>query len=103
MGSIEIVGVTALAVVGVGWLVVSFSSPGPRRELLEWISATALYLALCMLFLHLTLRAQSGGGAVVPWAFGFLGALFASGAGVSLVNAVRSTRSGGRSQASTTN
>ena len=42
MGSIEIIGVAALAVVVVGWLVVSFSSPGPRRVLVEWISATAL-------------------------------------------------------------
>jgi hypothetical protein len=103
MGSIEIIGVAALAVVVVGWLVVSFSSPGPRRVLVEWISATALYLSLCILFLHLTLRARAGGGALAPWAFGFLCALFASGAVVSLVNAVRATRAEGKSQVSTTN
>jgi hypothetical protein len=103
MGSIEIIGVAALAVVGVGWLVVSFSSPGQRRALVEWISATALYLALCMLFLHLTLRTRADGGALAPWAFGFLCAVFASGVVVSLVNAVRATRSADKSQASTTN
>jgi hypothetical protein len=103
MGSIEIIGVAALAVVGVGWLVVSFSSPSPRRVLVEWISAAALYLALCMLFLHLTLRSWASGGAVGPWAFGFLCAVFASGAVVSLVNAVRSIRGEGKSQLSTTN
>jgi hypothetical protein len=103
MGSIEIVGVAALAVLGVGWLLVSFSRPGPRRALVEWISAAALYLALCMLFLHLTLRSHAGGGAVGPWAFGFLCAVFGVGALVSVVNAVRSRRAADRSQVSTTN
>lgn len=103
MGSIEIIGVAALAVVGVGWLVVSFSSPGPRRALVEWISATALYLALCMLFLHLTLRTRADGGTLGPWAFGFLCAVFGSGALVSLVNAFRATRGEGKSRVSATN
>ena len=102
MGSIEIIGVAALAVLAVGWLLVSFSSPGPRRALLEWISAAALYLALCMLFLHLTLRSWAGGGALAPWAFGFLCALFAIGALVSLADAVRSTRGEAKSRVSTT-
>ena len=98
MDPIEVIGAAALAVLVAGWLVVSFSAPGPRRTLVEWISAAALYLSLCMLFLHLSLRARAEGGALAMWAFGFLCALFAAGTAVSLFNAVRSGRGGRKDQ-----
>ena len=50
MSTIGIVGWCAVAVLVVGWLVVSFSGPGPRRAVIEWLSASAMYLALSMLF-----------------------------------------------------
>ena len=82
------------------WLVISFSAPSPLRAVLEWIGATALYVALSMLFLNLVLEAES---TLARGAFGFLEFLFATGSVVSLVNVFRALRSPAKPQASTTN
>ena len=88
------------------WLVISFSQPSPRREVLEWTAAFFLYVSLCMLFLNLVLGALDSGNTIALIAFGFLGVIFVLGACVTLFNVVRALgRSGGatKPQASATN
>ena len=100
MGAIGIVGFGAVALVVVLWLVISFSESSPRRDVLEWLAATCLFLALAMLFLNLVLEAES---TLARVAFGFLEFLFAAGCIVSLVNVFRAGRGPGKAQVSTTN
>jgi hypothetical protein len=102
---IAVVGFTALGLLVVLWLVVSFTRPGPRRDVLEWSGALCLYVALCMLFLNLVRRAVESGNTIALVAFGFLGVVFVLGGCVSLVNLFRSlTGSGGdKPQTSATN
>jgi hypothetical protein len=97
VSTIGIVGWTAVAVLVVGWLVVSFSGPGPRRAVIEWVSASAMYLALSMLFWNLILRAWNGGNHFALAAFGFLALMFGAGLCVSLYNTLRVLRGGGAS------
>lgn len=105
MSPIAIVGYGALGLLVVLWLVISFSQPSPRRETLEWGGAVCLYLALCMLFLNLVLRAVASGNKLALVAFGFLGVIFVAGGLVSLYNLFRSLggSGSGKSQASATN
>jgi len=103
LGSVGIVGWSAVGVLVALWLVVSFSAAGPRREIFEWLAATSMYVALSMLFLHLTLQARESGSTVGLVAFGFLGILFASGLVVALVHTLRSLRGPSKTQASATN
>jgi hypothetical protein len=84
------------------WLAVSFMAPGRRRETLEWIAATSMYVALLMLFTNLVLRAHAGDSTLGLVAFGFLWVVFAGGLLVSLVNTLRSLRGPGKEQASAT-
>jgi hypothetical protein len=100
MGAIGIVGFGALGLLVVLWLVISFSAPGPRRDVLEWLGATCLFVALAMLFLNLLLEVES---TLARAAFGFLELLFASGGIVSLVNVLRALRGPGRVRVSATN
>ena len=72
-------GCAGLAVVAVGWLVVSFSRPGPRRERVEWIAACGLYVTLLMLFVHLVEKALASDSTLALVAFGFLAVVFAIG------------------------
>ena len=51
------IGYTGLGVLVVGWLVVSFSPPGPRRAVVEWLAACGMYVALLSLFVNLLGRA----------------------------------------------
>lgn len=90
------IGYSGLAVLIIGWLVVSFSRPGPRREIVEWVSACGLYLALLALFVNLSMRAQASGSTAALMAFGFLVALFGSGLVVTLVQTLLALRSPGR-------
>jgi hypothetical protein len=103
LSPITLVGYGAVAALVVGWLVVSFSPPSPRRTLLEWLSASALYLALLMLFTNLSLRAREDGSTFVLVAFLFLCALFGGGLLVSLYNALTSLRAPGKAESSATN
>jgi hypothetical protein len=99
MSWIATVGFGALGVLVVGWLLVSFSEPGPRRARLEWLSATALFLALVSLFANLVAGAESRLGAV---GFSFLLALFCSGLVVSAVQTVLSLRGERKAESSAT-
>ncbi len=85
------------------WLLVSFSEPGPRRDVLEWLGATAMYVALLALFLNLISTAREAGNTLALLAFGFLAVLFGIGLVVSLVNTVRSRQGRGKRQSSATN
>ncbi|MBW2290491.1 MAG: hypothetical protein JRG80_18190 [Deltaproteobacteria bacterium] len=93
----------ALAVLVVGWLIVSFTSPSPRREGVEWLSAAALYGLLMTLFIELIQRAREQGNDFALVAFGFLGVLFGMGLLVTLYRAVATMRGGGDSGISATN
>ena len=92
MSTIAAIGWGAVAVLVVGWLVVSFTAPGPRRAVVEWISASAMYLALSMLFWNLILRAWASGNHFALVAFGFLGVMFGAGLCVALYNTLRALR-----------
>jgi len=75
MGAIGIIGFGAVGLLVVLWLLISFSQSGTRRDVLEWLAATCLFLALAMLFLNLVLEAES---TLARVAFGFLEFLFDS-------------------------
>lgn len=81
-----IAGWSAVAVVVVCWLTVSFSAPGRTRLRAGWIGATAMYVALACLFLSLFLGAERLVGRI---AFGFLLALFTAGFGVAALRTLR--------------
>ena len=100
MGVIGIIGFGAVGLCVVLWLVISFSAASPRRDILEWLAATCLFVALAMLFLNLVLEAES---TLARVAFGFLEFLFAAGSVVSLVHVFRAGRGPAKPQASTTN
>ena len=97
------VGYAAVAVVVIGWLVVSFSQPGPRRVLIEWISACGMYTALLMLFASLLRRGLAEDSTVAVVAFGFLLVLFGSGLAVCVFHTLRAVRGPSGSEASATN
>ncbi|TDJ11768.1 MAG: hypothetical protein E2O66_08860 [Deltaproteobacteria bacterium] len=103
MGPIGMIGFSAIGLVVVLWLVISFSEASPRRTVLEWLAATGIYVALSMLFLNLILTAVGNDNTVALVAFGFLGAIFCSGFFVSLVHLVESLRGSDSGGASTTN
>jgi uncharacterized membrane protein YhhN len=98
MSVVGTIGFGALGVVVLGWLVVSFTEPGPRRARVEWIAATALFAALTALFAHLTTRAWEAQSHVVLVAFGFLLCVFGSGLLVSAFHALQSFRGTSKKQ-----
>jgi len=100
----EVIGFSGLAVLVIGWLVISFSAPGQRRERLEWIAACGMYVALLSLFVHLSLRAYESGSTVALVAFGFLVVFFSAGLIVCLNHTVAALRGkSGKSAQSATN
>jgi len=103
VSAIAIAGVSALAVVVISWLVVSFSAPGPRREKIEWIGTCGLYVALLMLFVNLLRRALEADSTAGLVAFGFLAVLFGTGLILSVALTVSAFRSPHRANQSTTN
>jgi protein-S-isoprenylcysteine O-methyltransferase Ste14 len=96
-------GCAGLAVVVVGWLVVSFSRPGARRERVEWVAACGLYTALLMFFVHLVQRALASGSTPALLAFGFLAVVFALGLLVCLACTLGAFRAPRRANPSATN
>ena len=103
MSPVGMVGWGAVAVLVVGWLVVSFSKPGRARDVLEWVSATSLFVALASLFTSLCLRAHAADSILGLVAFGFLLFVFSCGTLVSLWHTLQSLRGPKATQASTTN
>jgi hypothetical protein len=92
-----IIGWSAMGVVVLGWLIVSFSAASRRRSVLEWVSASALYVALAMLFSNLLSKAWESGSNLGIIAFGFLLLMFTSGLCVSLFKTLRAARGEGES------
>jgi hypothetical protein len=86
------IGWGAVALLVAGWLAVSFLAPGRRRAVIEWLSASAMYLALTMLFTNLILRAWESGNRFALVAFGFLALIFVMGLCVALFNTLRTAR-----------
>ncbi len=83
--TLRIVGIAAVSILAIGWLVVSFARSDTVQSRVAWIATCALYLALAVLFTNLSRRAWEAENYVVLAAFGFLLGVFASGFLVSLV------------------
>lgn len=97
------VGYAGVAVLVVAWLVVSFTSPGPRRTVVEWIGALGLYVALLSLFVNLlgqSLQSESTLGTV---AFGFLVVFFGAGLVLCLAQMLASLKGEAKAVTSPTN
>lgn len=104
LAAFEVIGFSGLAVLVLGWLIVSFSAPGPRRERVEWLAACGMYVALLSLFVHLSLRAYERGSSAALVAFGFLVLFFSAGLAVCLNQTFAALRGRARKGAeSTTN
>ncbi len=87
-----IVGTVAGVVLALGWLAVSFMSPGQKRAPIEWIAAAALYLFLVTIFLRGFRWAREADSTAGLVGFVFLCVFFSGGFILSAVNAVRSRR-----------
>ena len=98
MSPVAIVGSTAVAVAVIGWLVVSFSAPGRRRTLAEWVSTSAIYLALASLFSQLFHRAWLADSTAGLIGFGLLLLIFSCGLVVSLSHTLLQLRGRGASR-----
>ena len=103
MTPLGIIAAVALAVVVIGWLAVSFSSPGRRRTVIEWIAATALYLVLMTIFVRGLGWAREVDSTAGLIGFGFLCVLFGGGLVVSAVNIFRSRKAERGRQSGATN
>jgi hypothetical protein len=82
---LKIVGFSAVGLLVLGWLVLSFMAEGRARNLLARLSSAALYLALASLFTNLTQGAWADDRTVLLIPFGFLWLVFMAGFLVSLV------------------
>lgn len=98
----QIIWIATASIVFVGWLVVSFSAPSQRRTIVEWCSATAMYLGLLSLFVWLALQARADGKTFVLIAFGLLCAMFFGGLLVSGWHTVRALGGGSSQESSAT-
>jgi hypothetical protein len=103
MSLIAIIGIAALAVLAVGWVVVSFSAASRRRSVIEWVAATALYVFLMTIFVRGLLWASGADSIAGLIGFGFLCVFFGSGMTVCAISAFRAGRGGGKGSASATN
>jgi hypothetical protein len=99
---LKAVGFTALGLLVLGWLVVSFLAPGRTQRLAARLSAAALYLALACLFTQLTQQNFAKGRAFLFVPFGFLLGIFVTGFFWTLVKWVRELATAGDSSASAT-
>jgi hypothetical protein len=79
---------TALGVVVLGWLVVSFLRPDAQRRKFEWLAATGLYVVLLGLFSNGLRGAIADDSLVRTFAFGFLVVIFGTGLVISSVRTI---------------
>ena len=91
------------SIVVVGWLVVSFSEPSHHRTIIEWVSATAMFIGLFTFFIFLAQKAHAADNTFAVWAFGFLCVLFGGGLIVSTWHTLSALGSAKKSESSTTN
>jgi len=103
LSSFQIIWIAAASIVFVGWLIVSFTAPSRNRTVVEWMSATAIYLGLSTLFVSIALDQHEKGNTVLVVALGLLCVLFGGGLLVAAWKTVMAFRSGKRSETSATN
>ena len=103
MSWIAVTGYSGVALLVIGWLIVSFTPPGPRRAVVEWIATCGLYTALLMLFTNLATAAHEQGSLVGLIAFGFLICLFGGGLLVCITQTLLALRGDGPTESSATN
>ncbi len=75
----QIIWIASGSVLVIGWLVVSFTPPSRNRTVIEWLSATAIYAAILMIFISLALRAHALGYVFAVWAIALVCVLFGGG------------------------
>ena len=103
MSWIAIIGFAALAVLAVGWVVVSFSAASRRRTVVEWVAATALYVFLLTIFVRGLLWARGADSIAGLIGFGFLCVFFGAGMIVCATKAFRVGGNDGEPSARATN
>jgi hypothetical protein len=99
----QIIWIASGSVLAIGWLVVSFSPPGPNRTVVEWLSTTAMYVAILTIFVSLALRVHASGHVFGAWAIGVICLLFGGGLLVSAWKTVTALGGDKKSESSTTN
>jgi hypothetical protein len=99
----QMIWIASASVLFVGWLVVSFTPPSARRAVVEWISASAMYLGLLTFFISIGLKAQESGNTLLLIAMGFLCVMFGGGLIVSLSKILAALAGGKKSDDSATN
>jgi hypothetical protein len=99
----QMIWIASASVLFVGWLVVSFTPPSGRRTIIEWISASAMYLGLLTFFISIGLNARASGNTILLIAMGLLCAMFGGGLLVSLGKIITALGSGEKSESSATN
>ncbi len=103
LSGFQVIWIVAGAVVVLGWLIISFTAPSNHRTIVEWLSATAMYVGLEALFVHLVMRAQAADNLFALIAFGFLCVLFGGGLLVSSWHMLTSLGGTKAAEASATN
>jgi len=92
LNPISMIALGAVAVVAIAWLAVSFLGPTAQRRKIEWLGATALYVALLGLFVNLVRRSIADDNQVGVIAFGFLAGMFAIGLVISSLKTLAALR-----------
>ena len=99
----QIIWIASGSVLVFGWLVVSFTAPSRNRTIIEWLSTTAMYVAIFTIFISLALRAHASGHIFAVWAIGLLCVLFGGGLLVSAWKTVTALGGENKNQSSATN
>lgn len=99
----QIIWIISGSILVIGWLVVSFTPPSRNRTVIEWLSATAMYVAILTIFVSLTLRVHAAGYVFGAWAIGLLCVLFGGGLLVSAWRTVAVLAGEKKTQGSATN
>jgi len=99
----QIIWIASGSVLVIGWLVVSFTAPSRNRTIIEWLSTTAMYVAIFTIFISLALRAHASGHIFAVWAIGLLCVLFGGGLLVSAWKTVTALGGENKNQSSATN
>ncbi len=95
MHLLSMIAIGAVAVVAIGWLAVSFLAPTPQRRKVEWLAATALYVALLSFFINLVRKSLETDSTVGVVAFGFMAGMFSIGFIIALVKTLSALRGSG--------
>ena len=103
LNGFQITWIAAASIVTIGWLTVSFTAPSRNRTIIEWLSATSMYVGLLTFFVFLSLKAYAAGNTFALVAFGFLCALFFGGLSLSAWHTASVIGGGKKVESSATN